>query len=249
VSEKEYLVIEPAKFEKLLRMVSLPKASKALLEPVEFHFDENGLWVRQYDNANIVAVIANFRPGYFQEYNIMPSFQVSASSILPDLRKVLKLDRAIKIFLTEDKIFFKGELEEYSDLRPNIAVYSIEPDKIVERPFGFCSSRLNPHKIYRLDVGQLELMKAEEISFEYGDVLTAEIASETKSYRRRLVHEANPAGEGSGRVTLYYDILQRVVKNLSGMVYMVFTEEGPVIFSQKTDVYSLTYVIAPREEE
>ena len=249
MSGKEYLSLEPSKFEKLLKIVSLPKTSKALLEPVEFEFDDKGLWVRQYDSASIVAVLANFKPAYFQEYNIMPVFQVSPSSLLPDLRKVLKLEKVVKILLDEDKIVFRGEYEEYSDLRPNIAVNKIEADKVVEKHFGFCSAKLNPHKIYRLDISQLELMKAEEISFEYGKTLVAMISTETKSYKRRLIHEANPAGDGEGRVTLYYDLVQRVVRNMSGMVYIAFTEQGPVLFSQKTDAFTVTYVLLPKEEE
>ncbi|RLE79014.1 MAG: hypothetical protein DRJ52_09310 [Thermoprotei archaeon] len=244
MAEKEYLLIEPAKFEKLLKMVSLPKAANPLIKTIEFDFDNKGLWVRQVDEAEVVAVLANFSPNYFLKYSILPSFQISAKSVLPDLRKVMKPEKVVKIFLDEDRIVFKGEYVEYSVLRLDSVLNKIEADTVVEYSFGFCATNLNPHKIFRLDISQLDLLKAEEITFEYGKTLTAMISMETKGYKRRLIHEAN-SGEGSGRVTLYYDIVEKIVKNMSGLIYLVFTEEGAVLFSQKRGTFTTTYIVFP----
>jgi len=247
-----YILIKPLKLRKMLRKVSLSSLFKdPLLDPVELRFDNKGLWVCQYSEKHDLAVLANFKPEYFYEYHILPPFQIWIKEVLEDMRKVLKLEKVVKILLDEERIIFKGELEEYSTLRQNTKIDTIDSADITKRDFGLSLKKLKPHKVYKLDLSQLKLMKAEQLTFDYGEKLVASVSvgedlqgRPIKTYRRRLIYEAN-SGEGSGRVTLYYDIVEKIVKNMSGLIYLVFTEEGAVVFSQKRGTFTTTYILFP----
>ena len=236
--------IEPAKFEKMLRMLMLPK-NKPLIPVVQLLFGENGVECRQMDSGMVIAVIANFQKKYFREYEASGEVKIT-DTIFNIIRKKFEGDEVIEVEFG-DKVTLKGKIDKYTEPATTVEVNAIEEDKIKRVGGVAIPSKAKPVKTYVIDVAYLKDIEAEKIIFEYGDKLIVKV-KDTGEFERTIPFSRSE-GDGSGSAIVAGEYLTPIIKNLSGEVFLIFTN-GPANITQinEAEGYSVSYNISTMVE-
>jgi len=234
--------VEPVKFERLLNMLLLPKAGNPFINPAIVDFTEEGLKVRITDTGIVVGVIADFKKEYFREYEAIGKVRLT-NSMLTTLKNAFKVDEVIDVDFGET-VRFKGKIEEYTEQASKSECEQIEEGKLKFIGGTAFLASSPPEKVYYLDATMLKGFSNEEVYFNYGENLEAIVKTEISKYRKTLAFEKQK-GEGTGRTIIHIDYLDRVMSNLDGPVWLMFTK-GPIVIAQKTKEFNISYIIAPK---
>jgi DNA polymerase III sliding clamp (beta) subunit (PCNA family) len=198
----------------------------------------------------VTGVIGKFKKSYFENYdNSLGTIQIPLSDLIEVMSKIFKTDKTIDISLVNNRLILQGELEVFGTDVPNIELPMIPTDKIKETQYGFMSKKHEIKAIYKMDISLLnvEVLNVDTVTFKYGKGLDAILQTETSSYKRRILAEEVNAEE-TGEITFFLDYLKRITRNVKGVIYLLFTNE-PIIISQITDNYAISYLVAPKVEE
>jgi len=242
--------VEPAKLLNYLTMLSLPKGGKCVFDPLLLNFTNNGLVVMQTDTARVMGIVGMIGKKGFEEYEAINEKLISPVNIIKILKNSFKTDRVIELLFDEENINLIGKSEIYREKMVNVEVNKLETNSIIATQYGAIPAKLKVDKCFKFDASYLNV-NAEEIRFEYSKNLKLIIETEVSRYEKTLT-TAEGFENGSGSIAIFGEYIDNVVKALSGTIYLIFTKpkEGdaptPIVISQKRDIYSINYIIAPK---
>lgn len=233
--------IEPNRFEKILKMLSLYDAGKAYIDPIEISFSEDSITVAQMDQSYTTATIAKYPTTIFKDYETVGSKKLN-TNLIKDLGKFFKVDDLVEINFTDDKIVITGKMERLEDGYPSIKVDKVRGN-VVLKDWGYTTEKLEAVKGYKVEVAHFKDVSDDVITFEYGDTLKLIIEHDLKKYTRQIPI-INSFGDSEGSRSLSGDLFNRVTANFEGQIWLVFTQE-PIIFTWSSDNVIVTYIVAP----
>jgi len=216
------------------------------LDVIWLKYDESGLFQKQIDSSNVVAVLAKFNKTYFTEYSATDSGEVKISSNISTIvNKYFKEVDNIELVVTDDKVELHSKNEDYEGLLLNIDLPDFEVE-YSETDYGYLPSIQGGVKgIYGIDSDEWRV-KADDIKIYYGNTLKLSITlEEGGTYTRTAKILDKRDVKGSGVVVLDGKLFKNVIDLFSGPLYLIITE-GPVILTQKTVDYTVSYIMAPK---
>jgi hypothetical protein len=220
------------------------------LDTIWWKYDANGITQKQVDPSFTVAVISKINKSFFTEYQADGEGEIKISSTLIDiLRKYFKEVETIELNVEDNNLTLKSKDEVYegSILQVELPVAEIN---VKEEEYGFIPELKGGIKgAYGIDSEDWAI-KASEIKIHYGNTLKLSVALEEEGgkYTRgvKILEKKNITGEGE--VTLDGKMFNKVIELFSGPLYLIITE-GPIVLTQKTSEYTISYVVAPKVEE
>lgn len=233
--------IEPSKFEQMLRILSLYEGGKGYIDPIEIDFTEEGIKVAQADPSYTAVVIAKYPPTIFKDYNAVGTKKFN-TDLVKELAKFFKMDETITLEFTEEKLLIKGKMEKLEDGYPSTETNRLQSN-ITLKDWGFTTDKIEPTRGYKVDIGYLKDIDGEIVTFEYGDNLKVIVEHDLRKYTRQ-VSISTSFGDSEGKQSIAGNLFKRVVNNLDGQIWIVFSQE-PIIFSWGRENAVVTYITAP----
>lgn len=239
--------IEPSILYEILRKVFLYRSGSTEIDVATLRFREDGLRVSEISTDRTIAISAVFKPSLFMDYEPIGDIPVDGGLVKVVL-DYFKTDESVEFKVStnekgERKLELIGTNEEYIRKLPSQPTTPFET-KVTE--FGYVPSKLDVECAYLTQAGYLRGLSGDYVKFKYGaDGLTVSVSDNLSEYIRRIDYTKH-VGEGSGEVSYHVLKLSKVLAVFSGQVWVCFTGIGlPVIISQVTEVYTVSYVIAP----
>jgi len=219
------------------------------LDTLWLKYNKNFIFQKQIDPSYIFAVITKINKTFFTEYHVDDEGEVKIStSLYKVIDKYFKEVENIEFSITDTRLTLKGKDEIYETSLLQIELPTIEAE-IEEKEFGFLPKLESEIKgIYGIDAEDWSV-KADLLKIYYGNTLKLSVTLEeggTYTRATKILDKKEICGEGV--ITIDGKVFKNIIDLFSGPLYMVITS-GPIILSQKTSDYTITYVIAPRAEE
>jgi len=240
---------------KLRLLASKPKLRKLVeyatiggeIETMWLRYTPSYILQRQVNDAQTMAVLARYNKSYFTEYNASGEGELKLPATIDKiLKKYFKELDNIEVVVHETNLVLKGKDEVYEGplMQIDLPVINIEYQ---EREYGFVPN-LKIHGIYGIDSEEWSI-KADEIKIHYGDTLKLTVTLEEGGKYTRTVKVLDKREiSASGTVVVDGKMLNTVIDLFSGPLYLIITE-GPIVLTQKTADYVISYVLAPKTVE
>jgi hypothetical protein len=217
------------------------------IETMWLKYTPSHIYQRQVNEAQTIAVLAKYNRSYFTEYSVNGEGELKISaSIDKILKKYFKELENIEVVVHENNITLKGRDEVYEGQLIQIDLPDINIE-YQEKEYGFVPN-LKIHGIYGIDSEEWSI-KADEVKIHYGETLKLTVAVEEGGKYTRTVKVLDKQNVSeSGVVVVDGRMLKDVIDLFTGPLYLIVTE-GPLIFTQKTTDYTISYVLAPKTVE
>jgi hypothetical protein len=196
-----------------------------------------------------IAVITKIPKAFFTEFQTEGEGELKLPSSLYDvLKDYFKEVDAIEFKAKDNAFTLRGKDEVYEGSLLQVELPSLEAEH-EEREYGFIPRLSASIKgVYGIDAEEWDI-KAEEVRVSYGDALKLSISlEEGGTYTRGVKVLDRREVSGSGSVLLDGKVLRSVISLFTGPLYLVITD-GPIVLTQRTADYVLSYVVAPKVEQ
>jgi len=238
-------VASKPKLRKLLEFTSIGGE----LDTIWWKYNASGITQIQVDSSHTVAVLAVIRKSYFTEYKADEEGEVKIPlSLYNVLDKYFKEIEAIEFVAGNGTLTLHSKNESYESalLQTEVPMAEIS---IEEKEYGLVPTlKVKITGIYGIDSEEWNI-KADKIRIEYGDMLKLSVSLEdggTYTRTAKILDKRDVSGSGS--VLFDGKMFKSIIEQFSGPLYLILSE-GPVILSQKTSEYSISYVLAPLTSE
>jgi DNA polymerase III sliding clamp (beta) subunit (PCNA family) len=237
-------VVSKSKLKKLLEFSSINKE----LDTIWWKYDSNGIAQIQVDSAFTIMVLSKINKSYFTEYTADGEGEIKIPTYIYDVvDKYFKEVTSIEFSVEGNNLYLKSKNENYKSSL--LSVELPKPDiKIEEKDYGLIPTlKAKVNGVYGIDSEEWSI-KSDKVKIEYGETLklTVELEGGSSYTRYTKIFDKHDI-TGSGDVLLNGEMFKNIVDLFEGPLYIIFTE-GPVILSQKTSEYSISYVLAPLTE-
>jgi hypothetical protein len=232
------------RIKKLLEFTSIDGE----LDTIKLKYSGNGLAQMQIDPSYTLAVISRFSKTYFTEFTATGEGEVIISyNIYKVIDKYFKELENLEISVKGNNVVVKGRDETYEGSLMQVDLPRIETT-FEEREYGFVPRIEGSIKgIYGIDSEDWSI-KADRVIIQYGDTLKLTVTlEEGGTYTRGAKVLDKREVSGSGVVAVDGKVLKSVIDLFSGPLYLIVTE-GPLVLTQKTTDYVISYIIAPVAE-
>jgi DNA polymerase III sliding clamp (beta) subunit (PCNA family) len=236
-------VVTKSKLKKLLEFSSINEE----LDTIWWKYNQNGITQLQIDPAFTIMVLARIDKSYFTEFTAGGEGEIKIpTSIYDVVDKYFKETTSIELSLDANNLYLKSKNETYKSSL--LSVELPKPDvTIEEKDYGLVPTlKANVRGVYSIDSEEWSI-KSDKIKIDYGETLTLTVELEGGSYSRFAKIFEKRDITGSGSVLLDGKMFKNVIDLFEGPLYIIFTD-GPVILSQKTSEYQISYVLAPLTE-
>ena len=237
---------------KLRIVASKPKLRKLVefatidgeIETMWLRYTPSHIFQRQINDAQTIAVLAKYNRSFFTEYATSGEGSVKIPSTIDKvLNKYFKEVDSIEVAVGENSIVLKSRDEVYEGSLVEIDLPDISIE-FTESEYGFVPN-LKVQGVYGIDSEEWSI-KADEVKISYGDTLKLTVALEEGGKYTRSVKVLDKRDVStSGVVVVDGKMLKSVIDLFSGPLYLIITD-GPVIFTQKTTDYTISYILAPK---
>ena len=247
--------IDTARLELLLKYAGLIKTSKPYVDPIKLFFTEEGLWIKQSDDSKTLAIVGFFSKEFFSEYDYTGEVIIPVKSTYNIIRKAMRDSAEVKIEFTEDKYIISGKSTTLKDSLVTADVYVIDDVKIIDYKDLLIGESFKPIVGYMtVDYSVLAEMECDsDITFNLTknglaikcSFVTAEIERKPPVIMEEYKEDVS--------VKVDRTILEQIVKSTKTTLKMALTkpggEAGPVILGLKSDLFKISYWIAPKVTE
>ena len=236
--------ISKPKLKKLLEFTSIDQE----LDTIWLKYSSDGIYQSQVDESFVIAVVSWFNNMFFTSYSASGNGELKIPSTLYKVvGKYFKELDNIEFTVKEDNIILRGRDEVYEGQLLRVELPNIGTD-LINREYGYIPADLKVMGVYGIDAEEWRL-KADEVKITYGDTLKLTIMlEEGGKYTRGVKILDKREIAGSGSVVVDGKILKTITEMFTGPIFLVITE-GPIILTQKSSDYTVSYIIAPRATE
>ena len=246
--------IDTGRLESILKYAGLIKTSKPYIDPIKLMFTDEGLWIKQSDDASTLAVVAFFPKDYFIEYDFTGEVIIPVKTTYKLLRKVLRDSTEVALEFTENKFSIIGKTAKITDSLMTVEVRDLKDIEIKSYKNLYYSPSFGEIVGYlRVDYANLSEMECDsDIVFEWSDKgLKAKCTYATTEIEKNIPAMVEEYKQDI-RVKIDSDLLDYVLKatktTLNTALIKAESGPGPVIFGVETDAFRVSYWIAPKIE-
>jgi hypothetical protein len=250
--------IETARLLFLLNDVTLgSQGGKDSISEIRLTFGADSLNVKAIDPSTALVVAANYSSSAFSRYNpSIGTLDIKVNQVLERLKASFKIDNKITISVQYDK----EDKPEMLVVRGNEEVYKVSlqkvyespdgpyPDRIITlRPYGYVMEKIKTWAHYKIDGAVLYDNSGNDVRLEFADgKLTWSVESIATEYVRTINAREIINKELKSNQKFNGKLLAKITSRLKSEIWVSFTEEGPVCFSQKMPYSITSYIIAPK---
>jgi hypothetical protein len=219
--------------------------SSPLLNHTVATFTDKGVLISD-GTLNVVAVYGGYSKEYFLEYECEKEEKIPITKNFLEKLSAFNEEK-IQVYTEGNNIIVKSNKREYSE--PMMDVEHPEfPFPMVNAEYGMVPKKLNVKVQVKLNADELaNLPKADYYKFKADSNNFYAVVEDIGKYTEKLTVIQCLKTEPF-EVILDAEYLQHILNNINGEFWLMLQKEA-VIFSQKTQNYSLTYLLSTREEE
>ena len=233
--------IEPDRAKKLIEAGMIHK-SKAMIDPVMFQFNKDGVTVADL-YSDVIAVHMNLSKKYFLGYE-SDEESIGVPSIILDRLGWGFKDEEIEMSTKDNKLSMKGKSDSFDTPLEDLEKRPF-PFKMKDTEHGLIPEKIEVKSAIKLKADDLKLPPSNLYVFELkGKKLTVSIPN-GGNFVRKL--QGKIIGEEDIKVALEGEYFNCITNNLDGDVTFIL-DENAVIFAEKKKDHTKTYIMSTQEE-
>jgi len=238
------IVIEPNRLNKLLSTVLIYK-TKPLLDAIVGEFTPKGVAFRDM-RLEVAAVYVVYPSKYFIEYDVKQNEEIPLTNSLRERLGWGFKDEKITLMTNEGRLVLQSSKESYSEPLTEVEKSDF-PIEMQNTEFGYVPTK-EPKIRALLPVDELALPSAEKYKFECtGEPKTLRVTIEDVGKYTKTIQLSKAPIMNEVEATFDGTYFQQIISNITGEVWVSMTE-GAMVFSQKTNDFTLTYMLSSIEE-
>jgi len=235
--------VSPLRFRKLLEW----STAGGLIEVAKWEFEDQ-FKMAQADQASLVAVLINAKKEFFTKYKKLGTVVIDVAELEKAIRKCFRDDADIEIKVSDNRLILEGQHERIERNLFSAEVREVTAE-IEETEFGLLPKDTEYDRVVVADAAEFKsLPKADYYTIDYDDKgMKVSVFSDNGVYQKKIkiVHTKKLSENPDGSVAVNADYFRKLVGSFNGPITFLYGENKPIILSQKTSEYIVTYALTP----